>query len=373
VSNIERRTVVSSLDFNRNNYQRYILVADVGGTNTYLAIMAVRNARSFDIVFKDSYLTKDLSNLHDPINETLRYAKDRHNIDVGIACVGAAGAVSLKRDNVRLTNANLEISTTDLLYNTMLRKFILLNDFEAIGYGIDLIDIDKDTIKLPHMGEDMSEDNSDINTVAVIGAGTGLGISIAPYNRKDHLHMPIPSEGGHMDFPPHNELELELMRHIQEKSIGNTNHWPDFETVLSGKGMEDIYDFLAKKKGLDETEAMKRISQLMGVEKLREIELNYENDDVCKKTIDFFVAFYARAARNLALMTECYSGLFIAGAIALKNMEKFKENYFMEEFERHHKRSDVLKRIPVYIITNRDIGLYGCCNVAVNFLVYNLK
>ena len=80
-----------------------------------------------------------------------------------------------------------------------------------------------------------------------------------------------------------------------------------------------------------------------------------------------FINFYARAARNLALMAKCYAGLFIAGKIALKEIEFIKDKRFMEEFEKHDIRPDILKKIPVYVITNIDVSLYGCANAAVNF------
>jgi glucokinase len=80
-----------------------------------------------------------------------------------------------------------------------------------------------------------------------------------------------------------------------------------------------------------------------------------------------FITFYARAARSLALMSECYSGLFLTGKAILIHREKILQKEFMETFEQHDKRSDVLRKIPVYLVTNNDVGLYGCCNVTVNF------
>ena len=80
-----------------------------------------------------------------------------------------------------------------------------------------------------------------------------------------------------------------------------------------------------------------------------------------------FRKYYAQFARNMALISVCYGGLFLGGGIAQRHVELFQSGEFMQEFERSDKKEDILHKIPVFIITNKEIGLYGCCNVAVNF------
>ena len=85
-----------------------------------------------------------------------------------------------------------------------------------------------------------------------------------------------------------------------------------------------------------------------------------------------FTSFYARLCKNLALISECYSGIFITDRIVWNNIKKLDDKKkilmdFMKEFEKHDKESEVLSRIPVYLIKKDDIKFYGCCNAAVNF------
>jgi glucokinase len=358
---------VSKESFYTIDYQRFILVGDVGGTNTYLAIMGVKDNKNFDMIVKHTYLTKEVKFLPDCVNSLLKEADDAFGIKISIACIGAAGPVTKRRDIIKLTNADITADAGALLSKTMLKRVILINDFEAIGYGIELLNMEKDVLNLKAGSEQSTNTSFFVNTCSIIGAGTGLGISIVPYNKIKHFHIPLPSEGGHIDFTPYDQFEMELVSHIKENRQTESKSFPSYENVLSGKGMENIFSFFAKKNKAEESELFKKISSLSGIEKLREIEANYENDKTCKQTIDLFMKFYARAAKNIALLSACYSGLFITGRIALKNIERFKEKSFIEEFEKSDKKVDILDKIPVYLITNTELGLYGCCNVAVNF------
>jgi glucokinase len=283
--------------------------------------------------------------------------------------VAAAGPVSRKRTYIKLTNIDFQVNTSEILNNTLLKKVILVNDFEAIGYGLDLLDINKDVVMLPHVGEDLTNRSLLSNTFAVIGAGNGLGVTIAYYDSQKHMHVPLPSEGGHVEFSPHDEIELELVRYLKERVLKKKDVHPEFERLVSGIGMSHIYDFLRYKKIFPETEITKKIDSMQGIPKLKEID-NSQNDPTCRKTSELFFSFYARAARNLALTAECYSGLFITGGIVSHYLDTIRNGEFMREFEMHDIRNDVLRKTPVYVILNKDVGLLGCCNVAVNF--YNL-
>ena len=361
---MQRDIKIPTDDLNKSDYESFIIVADVGGTHTTIAIAGIRNSTSFDIILKHIYPTKDITAFETVLNDTLQKAKEEYDIEISKACIGAAGPVLGNREYVKLTNADLEINTSEILNRTMLNKIILLNDFEVIGYSLDLLDLNEDVMKLPHLEEDLKE-NSTTSNFAVMGAGTGLGMCITPYDAEKQLHIPFPSEGGHIEFAPNNRLEMKLAKFIKKRGYQKDLH-PDMESVVSGKGIETIYDFLMSLQ-LFKTKITKQISLLEEDEKLAEIEANYERDKTCKKTIDMFITFYARAAKNLALMSKCYGGLFIAGNISLKNIEFLKDRKFMQEFEEHNKRPDILKKIPVYVIINRDVSLYGCCNAAINF------
>lgn len=87
-------------------------------------------------------------------------------------------------------------------------------------------------------------------------------------------------------------------------------------------------------------------------------------DPLCKETFRLFTRFYGRCAKNFALATLAMGGLYIAGGIASKNKEIFSAPDFFEEFENASQRRDVLKEIPIYVILNYDVSLYGACFAA---------
>ena len=367
---MKKEILVSKKDFGKKNYEFYVAAADIGASNSSFAVIGVVGRKNYDIILKNTCQSKDVDDIPRIFNDLLFEAKELYNVEVNRCCIGGAGPVSRKRGYIKLTNLDLEIDAKQILKNTMLNKVILVNDFEAIGYGLDLLDLNKDTVKLEHVGEDLTTGWTPANVFAVIGAGTGLGMTIVPYNQGNHIHEPLPSEGGHVDFCAYNKFEQELVEFLKKNALEKKEVHPELERVLSAKGKEYIYEFIRSKNIYPETGITNQIDNLDGISKIHEISLNYDRDETCKKTVEVFMNIYARAARTLALISECYAGLFIAGRIALKHIDKFQDKSFMEEFERHDKRNDVLRKIPVYIITNNDVGLYGCCNVAVNF--YNI-
>jgi len=357
---------LSRSEFDKSKYRFFSIVADVGGTTAYFAIMGVKDNLHYDILFKHQIPTKEISEIHLLLNDILKQAYERMGIEVSRCCISAAGPVSRKRGYIKLTNAALEIKKTEILAKTLLNHVTLINDFEAIGFGLDNLDFEKDIMPLKSDYETVGARLFG-NTLAVIGAGTGLGMSIAYYSRDKYLYVPLPSEGGHMDFAPYDKDDWELLKYLKKKySISNQ---PEYEFLLSGRGFENIYNFLKNKKSIKKTELTKKIDLATGDDKLNMIDEGYGKDELCTKTADLFVKYYARAAKNLALVSECYGGLFLNGKIVLKKLKAFSK--FVDEFHRHAKEEAVLRKIPVFVIKNTDIALYGCCNVVTNF--YNIS
>jgi glucokinase len=359
---MQKSVYVSPAEFHKIFYRKFVIVADIGGTNTRVAILGVKEPKKYDIIFRNNYLTSEVKSIEFALNDALKHAKEEYDIETDTACLGSAGAIARtgERTYVKLTNTSLEIDTSKVLPKTMLKRLILINDFEAIGYGLDILDLSKDVKRLTNPE---SMDCSEESTMAVIGAGTGLGMAIVPYSREKRLHTPFPSEGGHMELASHDLIELELV-HFLKKKFALKDYHPDLEDVVSGRGIENIYDFFSSRH--PETAIGRRIRQLSDEEKIKMISESYHQDPLCKRTIDMFIKFYGRAARSLALLSQPYAGLFITGGIAQRHPD-WMGKLFLEEFLRHEKKSDFIWKIPVYIITNPDVSLYGCCNVAVSF------
>ena len=184
-------------------YSSFVLGGDLGGTNTKLGIAGIKDNVTVPL-FMTRFRTQEIDSLVPAIEQTLDYAKQKHGIETDSACFGAAGVVSPNRDYCKLTNAGWDIDTNYIKQKIGLKSARILNDFEAIGYGINLLDTNN--------GNDLLRLKPDIQcqegTKALMGAGTGVGKSILLY--RNGTHIPIASEGGHMDFGPNDQEEMAL-------------------------------------------------------------------------------------------------------------------------------------------------------------------
>jgi glucokinase len=295
----------------------YVLGADVGGTNTTLGIAKIEN-NSVDLQHILKHRTEDIDSILPSINDLLTYAKER-GIEIQKCIIACAGPI--KGHSTNLTNAKLEINAKEIQEKTGINT-LLINDFEAIGYGINLL-----------------TPKSENKTAAIIGAGTGLGKCILLRNPNNGLYHPYPSEGGHADFPITDDRELEMIRWIRKKkSLVHVR----YEDLVSGEGIELIHEFLNEE----------HISS-------KEITKNSTNDSSYSRTLEFFSKFYARCARNFVLDTLAQE-IFIAGGIAADNPHLVLCNEFQDEFE-NSRKSDFLKTVRITILTDQKIGLKGAC------------
>jgi len=340
----------------KKKFSNYVVGIDLGGTSTNIAVAGIEDNKPF-LLFSLDFRTKELESLIPAIQEALTYSKSNYDIDVKIACVGAAGVVSDTNKYAELTNVEWNVSTEEIINNTDLESIFIINDFQAIGYGINLLDTNNSEDILIVRDNNIS---NIFSTKAVIGAGTGFGKSILHYDENTKAHIPISSEGGHSDFPSQNSFEIELIEHIKNKNSSSEPLY--YEELLSGRGIENIYYFLKESGRFEETGYSNEIDA--SNEKSILIS-NYKLvDPLCKETFRLFTRFYGRCAKNFALDSLATGGIYIAGGIASKNKEIFMTSDFFEEFENSSQRRDILKEIPIYVILKYDVSLYGACFAA---------
>lgn len=338
----------------------YVLGADVGGTNTNIGIAGIKNSKPA-LLFSLDFKSQELKSLIPAVDKTLAYADKNHNIKINSACFGVAGIVSPTQDVVNLTNVNWNISKKEIIGETTLDNVLIINDFQAIGYGFNLLDPNNKNDML-EIRWDKSQKNS-FSAKAILGAGTGLGKSILVYDKHYNIYIPIPSEGGHEDFPVQNEFEIQLLNFI--KRLRGISQPVTYEELLSGRGIESIYLFLQKLQKFDVTKYSEEINK--SKDKVNLISRYRQLDETCKETFRLFTKFYGRCAKNFVLDTMATGGLYIAGGIASKNREIFKSEDFLGEFENAYRRIDVLKKVPIYIIVNYDVSLIGACLAAMYY------
>ena len=341
--------------FKKKDYSSFILGADIGGTNCNFGIFGIKR-KNPELLLSFHFNSRELEGLHYSINEILAYMQKNRRIKITKACIAVAGIISPKKDFALTQNVPWNISKNELLRKTRLKEIILVNDFEAVGYGINMLNkkgifVIKKAQKIPEA------------PAAVIGAGTGLGKATLIYNNHLKFYIPLPSEAGHMDFAAQSQDELELVNFIKRhKKIKQDI---PYELVLSGQGLENIYLFLRKSRKFKETRYTKEIDKSKNKPEL--ISKYRKIDKTCNDAFMVFKLIYAKFARDMAIYSVARGGIYIAGGIAAKNREIFDKE-FVKTFEKNYKVADVLRKIPIYLILDHDVGLLGAGFVGSKFL-----
>ncbi|HEX6820654.1 MAG TPA: glucokinase [Candidatus Sulfotelmatobacter sp.] len=316
-----------------------ILAGDIGATRTRLAAFQTEGNR-LNCVVQKIYPSQE----HSGLLEVLRGFIRTEGIPVHSACFGVAGPV--RGGKSKISNLPWTIDCKELAAQLKLNSVGLLNDLEAYAYGIDALE-SKDLVTLSEGLED-AEGNR-----AVISAKTGLGMAGLYWD--GFRHHPFACEGGHADFAPRNELQAELFSYLQER-FGHVS----CERVLSGPGIRNIYDFLRDAKKAEEPASLR--DQINGARDasalIAQLALD-GNSPICKETMDIFVGIFGAETGNCALRYMTTGGIFIAGVIAAKNVEKLKNAAFLQAFLDKGRMSSLLKDMPVRVILNDDCGLIG--------------
>ncbi|HIK46403.1 MAG TPA: glucokinase [Leptolyngbyaceae cyanobacterium M65_K2018_010] len=339
----------------------YLLAGDIGGTKTILRLVNItaETQPNSDLTpcFEAIYSSQAYPDLVPMVKEFLHTAAEsvepfRHPER---ACFAIAGPVV---DNCSsLTNLAWSLAGDRLQAELNLARVELINDFEAVGYGVfGLGPGDLHTLQ--------PGDYHPQAPVAILGAGTGLGQGFALLlgNRR----MVFPSEGGHADFAPRSELEFQLLRYLLDKhQISRVS----VERVVSGQGIVSIYQFLRDREFATESppvaEAIAAWERQIGlttktIDPAAVIATAAAGGDrLCQKAMDIFVEAYGAEAGNLALKLLPYGGLYVAGGIAAKNLALMTAGPFMDAFSHKGRVSSLLDKVPVHIVLNPQVGLIG--------------
>ena len=320
-----------------------ILAGDVGGTKVHLALYDFING-SLEIKRDERFPAKEYKGLKEIVKQFL-------GADTATAaCFGVPGPV--RDGRLRLTNLPWTLDSRELSLSLGIQHVFLINDLEANGYGI--AELSKDQIYTLSEG-----DASQIGNRALIAAGTGLGEGFLTWNGR--IHVPYPSEGGHVDYAPRNDDEIDLLRFLKQKYNGRIS----FERIVSGMGMRSIYEFLRDVRGIEEPAWLaKKIAAVEDANSvITEMGLSAKSE-LCEKTLDMFVSAYGAEAGNLALKVLSVGGLYVGGGIAPRIIEKLKDGTFIRAFTDKGRLSQLLINMPVRIILESRAALMGAAAYA---------
>ena len=317
--------------------KRLVLAGDIGGTKTSLALFSVRG----DKLHAESTRTFP-SKQYSGLVPILREWGDTQRL--AAACFGIAGPVVDGR--VKTTNLPWLIDTEQLRRALKLQAVHLLNDLEASAFG--LFTLENDEFLTLNEGEMRESGNK-----ALIAAGTGLGQAIL-YDDGHHFR-PIASEGGHGDFAPRSEIEVELWRYLS----GRFGH-VSYERAISGPGLVNIYRFLKEVRGMAEpAELAEKFSAGDDAGAVISQTALAGEFEICVRALDLFTAAYGAEAGNLALRAKSVRGLYVGGGIAPKIAAKLQDGTFMRALTDKGRYSDFLKAIPVQVVLNEQAALRG--------------
>ncbi|HEV2388074.1 MAG TPA: glucokinase [Candidatus Acidoferrales bacterium] len=321
-----------------------ILAGDIGGTKTNLAAF-VREGGRLRPLNQRKYDSRAAASFEEMLESFLGEMGAGAKFEA--ACFGAAGAVIGGR--VRLTNLAWAVdagSVGKLLGTSRVR---LLNDMEATWAGVDAVEPSElyalqPAAAPPHANQ------------ALIAAGTGVGESFRIWTGGRYL--PVATEGGHADFAPRTDQEIELLRYLKR-----SHTWVDVERVVSGRGFFEIHRFLGP--GVDHPDFHDP-----GDDPAAEITRRALDRacSICVAAVDLWISLYGAEAGNLALRTLARGGVFVAGGIAAKILPKLREGRFTEAFAQKAEFGDLLGRIPITVVLNQEAPLLGAAATAAALL-----
>lgn len=329
-----------------------ILAGDVGGTKVHLALYqfqqgVLRHVR--DQKFPASHYP-DLQSIVREFLGAKDPATGEHE-EIDAACFGVPGPA--RNNVVRLTNLPWTLDSHQLARDLGIEHLFLINDLEANGYGI--AELSPDQILVLSEG-----DSSLVGNRALMAAGTGLGEAFLVWNGSHHV--PMASEGGHTDYGPRTDLEIELLQYLRKDP--EINGHVSWERVCSGIGLGNIYKFLRDEKKMMESESLRRRMQEEDPNSVIG-ELGESGDDeLAAKVLDVFVSAYGAEAGNLALKVLAHGGVYIGGGIAPKILKKMQDGTFMRAFCDKGRLRDVVCRMPVRIILESRAALMGAAAYA---------
>lgn len=337
-----------------------ILAADIGGTKTNIALFDWKSER-VEPERERTFYSKDYASFDDILAEFLKSPEPTSSEGaaeegappadpprIEAACVGIAGPVADNR--ARTTNLPWVVDGADLAARFNLPRVRILNDLEAMAHGLLVLRPDEMEVLNPGSPPQVR------STMALIAAGTGLGEALLFWGGS-HYH-PVPSEGGHADFGPNSDLEIELLRYLR----GSYLHVA-WERVCSGMGLVNIYEFLRDTRKNEPTWVAERLKIGDPAAVIAEIGLK-KGAEICVQVLDLFASIYGAEAGNLALKALSLSGLYVGGGVAPKVLPKLKEGQFMRAFLNKGRYKHLMSTIPVRVIMNEKTALLGAASAA---------
>lgn len=310
------------------NHDEPLLIADIGGTNARFALCRAGNVEHEHTM---TLAVQDYESLRLAIEHYL----ENQSLPVSPKFACLAVACPTHNDLIKFTNSHWSFSKQALQKALKLEKLWVINDYTALAHGLPYFS----GKQLHSIGKPKPKKQK---TLAVIGPGTGLGMSGLIYHQNSWAVLV--SEGGHVDFAPINKLEIDILQFLLKRHTRVS-----IERLLSGMGIENIYQALAEISGFN-------------VEPLKASKIGEKaqaGDALAKQTFDVFFGILASTAGNAALTMQSKGGVFIAGGIMPKVLDLLDYDAFRKRFENKGRFSDFMADIATEVLIEKQPGLLG--------------
>jgi glucokinase len=321
-----------------------IVAGDVGGTKTVLALFDVVNGQLIERR-EQIYPCADYASL-EAILDVFLPERDQQRL-VG-ACFGVAGPVV---DGVsKITNLPWTIDARALSARLGGIPATLLNDLQSTALGSlavpkeSFAELQPPAAPAPH------------GTIAVIAPGTGLGEATLVWDGE--RYVALPSEGGHADFAPATDEEIELL-HFLRKKYG---HHVSYERVLSGPGIGDLYDFCRALSGKPEPGWLSQQIATGDKNAVVSVAALEGKDPVSVRALEMFAEILGGEAGNMALRALATGGVVIGGGIPPKILALLQTRNLMARFADKGRFSQWMRSLHVRVTLEPRASLLGAAH-----------
>ena len=325
-----------------------LLVADIGGTNARFAYQQKING---DLNNFDYLKCSDFENIYDAIE----YYQQKNNLTVENMSIAIASTT--KTNDIKFTNNHWKFKQSEFFKYFRLNKLIFVNDFVA------------QCLSLASFYENISENKilndkllnvyhlktirvgTPIKNAPLLVTGPGTGLGVCTLLNINNYPLAIEGEGGHSSYAPNSDLEIELLQYLRKKYDHVSN-----ERVVSGSGIEEIYEFICFKHK-SPFENLK--APIIGQNAMKGEPNAYE-------TIKLFFSIFGTIISSVILINGAQSGVVIAGGITPKLQSLLNESNFELNLLNKGRRYDYVKNVPIWLTENNNNGLIGASKAILN-------
>ena len=327
-----------------NTEPEHLLAGDVGGTKTNLAFFRLDSGK-LEMLHNERYHSADFPGLNAILREFLGGTKEKK------PCAAGFGVPGPVRDGrAKPTNLTWGVDASEIATEFGIPHVAILNDLAANAYGIS--QLNASDFAVLQEGSSGAEGNR-----CVVSPGTGLGMAGLFWDGVRHRVWAC--EGGHADFAPRNNLQIALLEYLV-KRYGHVS----CERVISGLGIENIYEFL---RDTGRGRENPKVAEEMKSESPGAVIARWDHKGgcpMCSQTLDIFAACLGAESANMALKSMATGGVYLGGGIPAKMLPRLQVGGFLHAFNDKGRLSSIMEDIPVKVILNDQAALLGAARYA---------